>query len=116
MIDGEDTFKIVAVLKRRGNSSTVEYSYVPHNWEQNETLYWPQNNLTSLRADPSTTPLEDWKTYKCKVKKKNICGIEEAELWEGEYVSCGTDVEDRYVKICFNYIFFCIKNKEIYNF
>ena len=90
-----DYFKIVAVLKKRGSSSSLDYSYVPHKWEENGILYWPNNNLTSLRNDASTKPQIDWKQYKCKVKKSQIFGLEEAQLWEEEYVASGTDAEGR---------------------
>jgi len=87
----EDYFKIVAVIKKR----RIEYSYVPHKWEVRNILKWPQCNLRNLRTDPSSTPEDDWKPYPCKVKKTHIMGLEEAELWEQEFVEDGTDAEIR---------------------
>lgn len=91
-----DYFKIVAVLKKRaGGVSSVSYSFIPHKWESEGNLFWPQSNLSKLRSDPTTEPQSDWKIYKCKVKKTNIIGLEEAELWEEEFVNSGTDAESR---------------------
>ncbi|XP_018394258.1 PREDICTED: zinc finger protein 91 [Cyphomyrmex costatus] len=78
-------FKIVAILKKRGSSIILEYSYVPYQWEKDGILYWPKRNILSLRKDPTSTYESDWEQYKCKVKKDNIVGIDEAELWEEEY-------------------------------
>ncbi|KAG5890505.1 hypothetical protein JTB14_016383 [Gonioctena quinquepunctata] len=40
-------------------------------------------------------PGEDWQQFRCKVKKNNIICLEEAELWEKQYVNAsGTDAED----------------------
>ncbi|XP_018377394.1 PREDICTED: uncharacterized protein LOC108770344, partial [Trachymyrmex cornetzi] len=85
MADGH--FKIVAILKKRGSSAILEYSYVPYQWEKDGILYWPKRNILSLRKDPTSMYESDWEQYKCKVKKDNIVGIDEAELWEEEYVN-----------------------------
>lgn len=88
MADGH--FKIVAIIRKRGNSTVLEYSYVPFQWEKDGYLYWPKKNAVSLRKDPMSTFESNWDRYRCKVKKDNIRCLEEAELWEEEYlnVSC----------------------------
>lgn len=90
-----DYFKIVAILKNRKNRSIIEYAFVPHKWESNCTLFWPKRNVSSLRVDASSVPEDDWLKYKCKVKK-SCTGLEEAELWEEEYVNASnTEAEER---------------------
>nr|CAI5838922.1 unnamed protein product [Callosobruchus analis] len=84
-----DYFKIVAVIKKK----RVEYTYVPHKWEDQNILYWPPTNLSALRTNPSTEPCSDWRPYPCKVKKTHIYGLQEAELWEQQFVDEGTDAE-----------------------
>ncbi|KAG5866773.1 hypothetical protein JTB14_015881 [Gonioctena quinquepunctata] len=47
------------------------------------------------REDVESEPGKDWQQFRCKVKKTNIIGLEEAELWEEQYVNAsGTDAED----------------------
>nr|CAH7767096.1 unnamed protein product [Callosobruchus chinensis] len=70
-------------------------SFVPHQWESEGILYWPLSNLNLLRKEACSAPdKSSWRTYKCKVKKENIVGLEEAELWEEEFVNVGTDAEN----------------------
>jgi len=83
----EAYFKIVAIIKKRGTATKVEYAYVPHQWVKDGFVFWPPNNCSTLRDDPSSAPELEWKKFKCKVKKDFIVGKEEAELWEEEYLN-----------------------------
>lgn len=93
-----DYFTIVAIIKKRGTATKVEYAYVPQQWVKNEFVFWPPNNSLTLRDDPSSVPKPEWKKFKCKIKKNFIVGKEEAELWEEEYLNAScTESEETYV-------------------
>lgn len=55
-----------------------------------------KKNALSLREDQYSLPGNDWQQYKCKVKLDKISGIEEAQLWEEEYLNASnTEAEDK---------------------
>ena len=56
-------------------------------WEQNGMVYWPPDELQYLRDDPSSIPQPNWTQFRCKVKMDNINGLDEAQLWEDEFIS-----------------------------
>lgn len=68
-----DYFTIVAIIKKRGTATKVEYAYVPQQWVKNGFVFWPPNNSLTLRDDPSSVPKPEWKKFKCKIKKKLHC-------------------------------------------
>nr|CAH7767571.1 unnamed protein product [Callosobruchus chinensis] len=81
--------------------------FVPHQWESEGMLYWPLSNLNLLRKDACSEPdKSSWRTYKCKVKKEKIVGLEEAELWEEEFVNVDTDAENSQERV-----FDCMKSE-----
>lgn len=81
--------------KKKGNSTIVEYAYVPQLWENNGVLLWPKTNVKQERKNAFSKPQSNWSVFKAKIKKSGIIGLEEAELWEDEFVNCSnTDAED----------------------
>lgn len=90
------TFKIVAFINKKGKSSKMQYAYVPSSWEKDEIIYWPKSGLNNERKNPDSVPAKDWFQYKGKVKKSDIFGLDEAILWEEEYLQCpNTDAEQQ---------------------
>lgn len=68
----ESSFKVVSTIEKMG----VCFTAVPHQWECNGTLFWPEHltnkNRNSLRSDCASVPSENWKNYDCVLKVKDI--------------------------------------------
>uniref|UniRef100_A0A6P7FED9 Uncharacterized protein LOC114329250 n=1 Tax=Diabrotica virgifera virgifera TaxID=50390 RepID=A0A6P7FED9_DIAVI len=80
-------FKVVHVLK------TGEIEPVPHQWEVNGTLYWPQNVHLVRKFQSKVDSVPDkrtWKTYSCSVKETNIPLFMYASASCQKFIDAGT--------------------------
>lgn len=92
----EGHFKTIAFINKKGKSSTMQYSFVPHLWEKNGIISWPNSDLRRERENPNSVPQSQWFQYKGVVKKDNIYGLDEAVLWEEQFLNGpNTDAEEK---------------------
>lgn len=87
---------MVATKEKKG----VYFTTVPHKWEASQLLYWPEQMKHSdrerLRANAGSSPEEDWSTFPCIVKLKNIFSFEEGLKLEKQLTDCSdTEAEER---------------------
>lgn len=67
-------FKIVQTRER----NRTLLSIVPHLWEKDNKLYWPnageikRREFEALMKDGHSSPLHHWKLYPCRKKKENL--------------------------------------------
>lgn len=90
-----DSFKVVTTKEKNG----IYFSVVPHLWEQNNILYWPEHlnhsRRESIRCDPSSTPEDNWSTFPCMVKFSGIKNFRDALQIERQLTDCSdTEAEE----------------------
>lgn len=88
-------FKIVATREKRG----VYFTAVPHQWEKNKTLFWPehlaQTQRELLRQDANSAPEENWKHYSCILKCSKLKSFADSLNIEKQLTEClDTDAEE----------------------
>lgn len=91
-------FKVVMTKEKKG----IYFSAVPHGWEVNKILFWPDHLMHSqrekLRSAADSIPEETWTQLPCIVKTTNIKTFKEALLIEQKLTQCSdTDAEEEYV-------------------
>jgi hypothetical protein len=95
LLDTMDYFKVVSTKENRGIYLTV----VPHQWEVDGVLWWPEDLTHSsrkqLRSNPATAPEEKWIQYPCFLKCSGIINFKEAQKVEKELTQCiDTDAKE----------------------
>lgn len=89
------SFKVVSTVEKDKKYITA----VPHQWEQENTLYWPQHLNTAqrenLRANGASIYQKTWASLPCVVKCSNLETFKEALFLEEKLSLCmDTDGED----------------------
>lgn len=89
-----DAFRVVRTLEKNRQL----FSAVPHQWESNNILFWPDhlklNKLQTARADGKSRPTAEWNQYPCVVKCSNIENFVDALSLEKQCSNCDTDGEE----------------------